>query len=404
MHIVHQREDEKAVLVLGILFNQGRANEEFEKLLNAADEQEDRVVDFSKFLNKSSGLCTYEGSLTTPPCTEGVHWLLSDHHPSISLEQIGKYRSQLNESTNNRPVQPIVADPQARCFLNPKISTSSDSTDDEHESAHGKPSSGTGGHDSKHSNVDSGEQKHGTTNGTETNNSSHGNSSTDKKSSSSGNNSENHNEKSKSKDHSKNQNEPEEILPSRINPKMSSAGSSSAECFPSSAKVTLVDGRTITMAELQIGDEVAVGGGKFSPVYAFSHRDGHAISRHVRITLDSGNQLTLTPGHFIQVNDKFVPASQVSVGDYLTSVNGNRETVKHSSMIVSEGLYNPHTVSGTVIVNDILCSTYTTAVESGIAQALLSPFRFMFQFGMMSEKTGGQFLMKGDRYSLLTHH
>ncbi|KAK1866257.1 hypothetical protein I4F81_008777 [Pyropia yezoensis] len=44
-------------------------------------------------------------------------------------------------------------------------------------------------------------------------------------------------------------------------------------CFPSDATVTLASGAVVRMDALAIGDEVAVGGGRTSPVFLFSHAD-----------------------------------------------------------------------------------------------------------------------------------
>jgi carbonic anhydrase len=48
----------------------------------------------------------YSGSLTTPPCTEGVNWLLMTIPVELSAQQLTALDS-LFETGNNRPVQPI---------------------------------------------------------------------------------------------------------------------------------------------------------------------------------------------------------------------------------------------------------------------------------------------------------
>jgi carbonic anhydrase len=47
----------------------------------------------------------YIGSLTTPPCTENVQWLVLQKHGEMSKEQINAIASRLNK--NNRPTQPL---------------------------------------------------------------------------------------------------------------------------------------------------------------------------------------------------------------------------------------------------------------------------------------------------------
>ncbi len=47
----------------------------------------------------------YEGSLTTPPCSEGVQWVVMAERRQISPEQMATLTSHLYD--NNRPVQPL---------------------------------------------------------------------------------------------------------------------------------------------------------------------------------------------------------------------------------------------------------------------------------------------------------
>ena len=47
----------------------------------------------------------YRGSLTTPPCSEGVEWIVMAEKRQISPEQMAAMVSHLHD--NNRPVQPL---------------------------------------------------------------------------------------------------------------------------------------------------------------------------------------------------------------------------------------------------------------------------------------------------------
>ena len=47
----------------------------------------------------------YAGSLTTPPCSEAVTWLVMDHPVELTAAQIERYEQLLNH--NNRPLQPL---------------------------------------------------------------------------------------------------------------------------------------------------------------------------------------------------------------------------------------------------------------------------------------------------------
>jgi carbonic anhydrase len=61
--------------------------------------------DVEKFRPLPDRYYRYEGSLTTPPCSENVHWVVMAEKRQISEEQMTAIVSQLHN--NNRPVQPI---------------------------------------------------------------------------------------------------------------------------------------------------------------------------------------------------------------------------------------------------------------------------------------------------------
>jgi hypothetical protein len=45
------------------------------------------------------------------------------------------------------------------------------------------------------------------------------------------------------------------------------------------------------------------------------------------------------------------------------------------SKVLATGLYNPQTLQGDVVVDNVRASTYTTAVEPAFAHAVLTPLR-----------------------------
>jgi carbonic anhydrase len=55
----------------------------------------------------------FNGSLTTPPCSEGVWWLVMKHPVSVSKAQVGQFSKTVGFA-NNRPVQPVNARPVLR--------------------------------------------------------------------------------------------------------------------------------------------------------------------------------------------------------------------------------------------------------------------------------------------------
>jgi carbonic anhydrase len=52
----------------------------------------------------------YNGSLTTPPCSEGVHWMVLKNPVTVARAQAGKFNTVMG-GDNNRPVQPVNARP-----------------------------------------------------------------------------------------------------------------------------------------------------------------------------------------------------------------------------------------------------------------------------------------------------
>mmetsp|Transcript_48388 Transcript_48388/g.118457 ORF Transcript_48388/g.118457 Transcript_48388/m.118457 type:complete len:469 (+) Transcript_48388:356-1762(+) len=154
-------------------------------------------------------------------------------------------------------------------------------------------------------------------------------------------------------------------------------------CFPADATVVLEHGSTKTMAELQIGDRVLVEGSVFADVYFFSHRvPAPRKFRFVSLTSASGSKVTLSPSHYLYANGKLSAAGAVKVGDAIELANGETSEVSSVEFVVAAGLYNPHTLSGDLVVDGVRTSTYTTAVHPMVAHTLLWPVRVLYQMGI----------------------
>jgi carbonic anhydrase len=112
-HLVHA-DKQGNLAVIGIMFTEGAENE----LINALWKQipkkaGDKVVITEKLsvnnmLPVARDYFRFNGSLTTPPCTEGVRWLVLKNAMTISKEQV-KVFTEVMQHNNNRPVQPINA-------------------------------------------------------------------------------------------------------------------------------------------------------------------------------------------------------------------------------------------------------------------------------------------------------
>jgi carbonic anhydrase len=114
MHFVHKSADGK-IAVVAILFDRGRPNDLLAPLFAAmpASASGDvatrpETIDVQTLLPKTSKLFRYSGSLTAPPCTEGVTWLVvvPDAPPQLGDAQIAQLRAALKGATN-RPLQPL---------------------------------------------------------------------------------------------------------------------------------------------------------------------------------------------------------------------------------------------------------------------------------------------------------
>lgn len=159
-----------------------------------------------------------------------------------------------------------------------------------------------------------------------------------------------------------------------------SPSSDISTCFPRDARVRLLNGSTVAMADLRVGDVVQDGPTSFSKVILFTHADDKAKARFVNIKTDVA-EVVLTPSHFIYINDKLLPASDARAGDKISTISdcGHLKHVRITdvSILAGDGLYNPHTISGDIAVvwkgDAVLTSTYTTAVSPRLAHALIFP-------------------------------
>ena len=112
MHMVHQDSD-GSLAVVSVLFEEGKvANENFSKIIsnlpNAKGETKhitDANLELKVHLPKDNYAYHYVGSLTTPPCSENVQWLVLRDKVSLTAEQINAFSSRIGP--NNRPTQSL---------------------------------------------------------------------------------------------------------------------------------------------------------------------------------------------------------------------------------------------------------------------------------------------------------
>ncbi|KAJ6839609.1 alpha carbonic anhydrase 7-like [Iris pallida] len=117
LHMVHQTPDDKNVAVVGILYKLGRPDpflaemEGYIKKLEDLVEKEEKVgtVDPRHVKRGSRKYYRYMGSLTVPPCTEGVVWTIVRKIRTVSRKQMNLLREAVHDhfNPNARPIQEI---------------------------------------------------------------------------------------------------------------------------------------------------------------------------------------------------------------------------------------------------------------------------------------------------------
>lgn len=111
-HFVHMNGAGQ-LSVLGVFIEEGKSNEALETILeNAPDDvavntlSEEIEVEALLPDEDIEHFWHYDGSLTTPPCTEGVKWYVAQKNIVASAEQIEKM-AELVHHNNYRPIQPV---------------------------------------------------------------------------------------------------------------------------------------------------------------------------------------------------------------------------------------------------------------------------------------------------------
>lgn len=105
-HFVHA-DDEGALTVVGVLAEEGDHNPAYESYLAGATAGSGRTstVDVAAMLPAERSHHVYEGSLTTPPCTEGVRWIVLEDPVELGADQLADLEAAHVE--NARPIQPL---------------------------------------------------------------------------------------------------------------------------------------------------------------------------------------------------------------------------------------------------------------------------------------------------------
>ena len=110
VHLVHKDLDNQ-LAVIAILLEQGSEQPLIQSIWNNLPLEVNQeitptvAIDLNRLLPENRTYWTYMGSLTTPPCTEDVMWIVFKQPVPVSEEQVAIF-SRLYRN-NTRPIQPV---------------------------------------------------------------------------------------------------------------------------------------------------------------------------------------------------------------------------------------------------------------------------------------------------------
>ena len=118
-HMVHQSPTTGAYAVIGIMFDSSAADDDDGAVTEAIDAMWDYVSEedgetsevldlYNIFMSNTSGYYHYNGSFTTPPCTEGVSWFIQAEVLPLRSTQIETFWNHIGGYPgNSRPIQAL---------------------------------------------------------------------------------------------------------------------------------------------------------------------------------------------------------------------------------------------------------------------------------------------------------
>ncbi|WP_079476261.1 carbonic anhydrase [Marinococcus halophilus] len=111
LHLVHE-SSEGEIVVSAFMLEEGGGttfpSSFWDKMPSSETEapaSSENRLDLEELLPFSETNFQYEGSLTTPPCTEGVNWIVYGEPVSVSSDQLKEFQQIYDD--NHRPVQPL---------------------------------------------------------------------------------------------------------------------------------------------------------------------------------------------------------------------------------------------------------------------------------------------------------
>jgi carbonic anhydrase len=108
VHLVHKSSSGQ-LAVVGILIQKGVEQDWLSKFWDLIPSKKGEKAQGKENLNprlwipENKDYYSYDGSLTTPPCSEGVHWMVLKEQITLSEQQISRLRALY--PNNSRPIQ-----------------------------------------------------------------------------------------------------------------------------------------------------------------------------------------------------------------------------------------------------------------------------------------------------------
>ncbi|MCO5595872.1 hypothetical protein L7F22_049923 [Adiantum nelumboides] len=221
-----------------------------------------------------------------------------------------------------------------------------------------------------------------------------------------------------------------------VSAELGAAGGCIASCFPGDATVQTRHGPLKHMSELNVGDEIAVWGKgnhlTYQPVYAFGHKDATAIAMFLEITVEPmvatsasvvaapTSTLRLTPMHFLptatannvsinHIDALYKRAQDIKIGDIVWAAKEQQEPlgpclVKEISVSRSQGLYNPLTMSGTIVVDGVVASVHSEWFLDPLLDAMGLTHWLPFAYQILLSPVRVLYRIMGDHAYIATYN
>lgn len=110
LHLVH-KNDKGELAVVGVLMQSGAANKTLDTVWANIPKEINKEsaltaqINAADLLPAKQSFYHFKGSLTTPPCSEGVQWFVMKEPTTVSAEQVKSFVAAVG--TNARPVQAL---------------------------------------------------------------------------------------------------------------------------------------------------------------------------------------------------------------------------------------------------------------------------------------------------------